>query len=71
MKAYNKYQCSHKTQIQKISVQIEIGICKLACKDAHYYLYKTTAVAVVSKGTQFLLKENFIPKVITNINTAR
>jgi hypothetical protein len=34
-------------------------------------LYKTTAVAVVSKGTQFLLKENFVPKVITNINTAR
>ena len=57
--------------MQKISVQIEIGICKLACKDAHYYLYKTTAVAVVSKGTQFLLKENFVPKVITNINTAR
>jgi len=34
-------------------------------------LYKTTAVAVVSKGIQFLLKENFVPKVITNINTAR
>ena len=58
--AYNKYQCSHKTNSRKISYQIAIGKCKLACKDAYCYLVETKALALVLKGTRFLLKEIFV-----------